>query len=81
MAVQIQFRRGTAFEWHSVNPKLAEAEMGIETDTNLFKIGDGIHFWDDLDYGGIRGYTGSASTSTLSMAVSNVIYVSKAVLI
>jgi len=77
MAVQIQFRRGTAFEWHSVNPKLAEAEMGIETDTNLFKIGDGIHFWDDLDYGGIRGYTGSASTSTLSMAVSNVIYVSK----
>jgi len=77
MAVQIQFRRGTAFEWHSVNPKLAEAEMGIETDTNLFKIGDGINFWDDLDYGGIRGYTGSASTSTLSMAVSNVIYVSK----
>jgi len=77
MAVQIQFRRGTAFEWHSVNPKLAEAEMGIETDTNLFKIGDGIHYWDDLDYGGIRGYTGSASTSTFSMAVSNVLYVSK----
>lgn len=77
MAVQIQFRRGTAFEWHSVNPKLAEAEMGIETDTNLFKIGDGINYWDDLDYGGIRGYTGSASTSTFSMAVSNVLYVSK----
>ena len=77
MAVQIQFRRGTAFEWHSVNPKLAEAEMGIETDTNLFKIGNGIDFWDDLDYGGIQGYTGSASTSTLSTAVSNVLYVSK----
>jgi len=77
MAVQIQFRRGTAFEWHSVNPKLAEAEMGIETDTNLFKIGNGIDFWDDLDYGGIQGYTGSASTSTLSIAVSNVLYVSK----
>jgi len=77
MAVQIQFRRGTAFEWQSVNPKLAEAEMGIETDTNLFKIGNGNDFWDDLDYGGIRGYTGSASTSTFSMAVSNVLYVSK----
>jgi len=77
MAVQIQFRRGTAFEWQSVNPKLAVAEMGIETDTNLFKIGDGNLFWNDLDYGGIRGYTGSASTSTFSMAVSNVLYVSK----
>lgn len=77
MAVQIQFRRGTAFEWHSVNPKLAEAEMGIETDTNLFKIGNGVDFWDDLDYGGIQGYTGSASTSTLSIAVNNVLYVSK----
>ena len=77
MAVQIQFRRGTAYEWHSVNPKLAEAEMGIETDTNLFKIGNGNDFWDDLPYGGIRGYTGSASTSTLSIAVDNVLYVSK----
>lgn len=77
MAVQIQFRRGTAYEWSSVNPILAEAEMGIETDTNLFKIGNGILHWNDLDYGGIRGYTGSASTSTLSIAVSNVLYVSK----
>jgi len=77
MAIQIQFRRGTAFEWHSVNPKLAEGEMGIETDTNLFKIGNGNDFWDDLNYGGIRGYTGSRSTASFSMAVSNVLYVSK----
>ena len=77
MAIQIQFRRGTAFEWHSVNPKLAEGEMGIETDTNLFKIGNGNDFWDDLDYGGIRGYTGSRSTASFTMAVSNVLYVSK----
>jgi len=77
MAIQIQFRRGTAFEWHSVNPKLAEGEMGIETDTNLFKIGNGNDYWDDLDYGGIRGYTGSRSTASFIMAVSNVLYVSK----
>ena len=77
MAIQIQFRRGTAFEWHSVNPKLAEGEMGIETDTNLFKIGNGNDFWDDLNYGGIRGYTGSRSTASFSMVVSNVLYVSK----
>jgi hypothetical protein len=78
MAIQIQFRRGTAYEWTTVNPILAEGEMGIETDTNLFKIGTGLLHWRDLDYGGLKGYTGSASTATnFSIAVSNVLYVSK----
>jgi len=77
MAVQIQFRRGTSGEWTSVDPTLAEAEMGIETDTKLFKIGNGTSTWTQLDYGGIKGYTGSASTSAFTMVVSNVLYVSK----
>ena len=43
MAVKtkIQFRRDTAANWTSVNPTLASGEMGIETDTNKFKLGDG----------------------------------------
>jgi hypothetical protein len=79
MAVQIQFRRGTASEWESVNPILAEGEMAIETDTKLFKIGDGVLHWNDLDYGGIRGYVGSSgySGSIGNLAVDNVLYVSK----
>jgi len=79
MAVQIQFRRGTAQEWSSVNPTLAEAEMGIETDTNLFKIGTGNDPWNDLPYGGLRGYAGSAGVtgSVGNIAVENVLYVSK----
>jgi len=77
MAVQIQFRRGTAYEWNHINPTLAEAEMGIETDTKLFKIGDGTSTWTVLNYGGIQGYTGSRSTATVNLAVSNVLYVSK----
>lgn len=79
MAIQIQFRRGTAAEWDSVNPILAEGEMGIETDTNLFKIGNGIDQWNDLEYGGIRGFTGSVgfAGSVGNMAVDNVLYVSK----
>jgi hypothetical protein len=32
--------------------------MGIETDTNLFKVGNGTTAWKLLPYGGIRGYTG-----------------------
>ena len=79
MAVQIQFRRGTASEWETVDPILALAEMGIETDTDLFKIGDGIKTWTELDYGGLRGYAGSAGFvgSIGNMAVDNVLYVSK----
>jgi hypothetical protein len=76
MAIQIQFRRGTAAEWESVNPTLALAEMGIETDTDLFKIGDGNTLWNDLDYGGLRGYAGSMGSIGYT-AVDNVLYVSK----
>jgi hypothetical protein len=79
MAIQIQFRRGTSTEWTTVNPILALAEMGIETDTDLFKIGNGIDNWEDLDYGGIQGYTGSVgyAGSVGNIAVDNVLYVSE----
>jgi hypothetical protein len=59
MAVQIQFRRGTASAWTSANPTLAEGEMGIETDTDQFKIGDGLTAWTSLGYGGIAGTAGT----------------------
>jgi hypothetical protein len=59
MAIQIQFRRGTASEWTSANPTLAVGEMGLETDTDLFKIGDGTTAWTSLGYGGIEGTSGA----------------------
>jgi len=79
MAINIQLRRGTAAEWTSVNPVLALAELCIETDTDLFKIGNGVDNWNDLPYGGLRGYVGSAgfTGSVGSMIVDNVLYVSK----
>lgn len=58
--IQLQFRRDTAASWASINPLLAEGEMGLETDTDLFKIGDGANLWNDLPYGGIAGPTGAA---------------------
>ncbi len=51
MAVQIQLRNDTASAWTSANPVLAEGEIGIETDTRLIKLGDGINNWNDLEYG------------------------------
>lgn len=44
----IQVRRDTAANWTSVNPTLAAGEMGLETDTGLFKVGDGSTAWVSL---------------------------------
>ena len=57
--VQIQFRRGLATQWTAENPLLAVGEMAIETDTNLYKIGDGVTRWILLPYGGLHGPTGT----------------------
>jgi len=57
MSVQIQLRRGTAAEWTAANPTLALGELGLETDTVKFKIGDGSTNWSTLGYG-IQGDTG-----------------------
>lgn len=48
MSVQIQLRRGTAAQWASANPVLADGEPAIETDTRVYKIGDGVTPWRDL---------------------------------
>jgi hypothetical protein len=54
MATRMQQRRGTASQWVSSNagdgPILNAGEIGWESDTNKFKIGDGVSYWDDLTY-------------------------------
>ena len=46
----IKLRRGTAAEWTSANPVLSAGEMGIETDTQRSKFGDGTTAWASLPY-------------------------------
>ncbi len=50
----MQQRRGTASQWISSNdgdgPILNAGEIGWESDTNKFKIGDGSSYWADLTY-------------------------------
>lgn len=61
MATRMQQRRGTASEWALENPILAAGEFGVELDTNKLKCGDGVSFWNDLEYVvGIEGPTGPA---------------------
>ena len=59
MAVQIQLRNDTAANWTSNDPVLAVGEMGVETDTDLFKLGDGATAWTALGYGGVQGTAGA----------------------
>lgn len=50
MIVTILLRHGFAAEWTLANSLLQNGEPGYETDTGLFKIGDGIRRWKQLPY-------------------------------
>lgn len=50
MATRMQQRRGTAAQWTAANPILAAGEIGFETDTNKFKMGNGTSTWSALQY-------------------------------
>ena len=62
MAV-IQIKRGTAADWLAANPVLALGELGLETDTNKLKAGNGTSSWFELQY--IAGSGGGAGAVLL----------------
>ena len=57
---RIQLRRDTSVRWNNINPILHEGEVGIETDTRQFKIGDSVTEWNSLSYGGLQGPPGTS---------------------
>ncbi len=58
-------RHDTAANWSIINPILALGEMGVETDTNKFKFGDGTTRYNELPYAaGEGGGSGSGTTIT-----------------
>lgn len=79
MADIIQIRRDTAANWTSANPTLAQGELGLETDTQKIKVGDGSTVWTSLvywdlgtqEYGYIDAasavFTGSIQEQTFSL--------------
>lgn len=52
MITRMQQRRGTSLEWQAVADTviLASGEIGLETDTGHYKVGDGITVWTNLPY-------------------------------
>ena len=73
---QILHRRGTAASWTSTNPTLGAGELGFETDTGRFKLGNGSTAWNSLAYNAGAGtttyiYVATAGQTTFSGADSN----------
>ena len=66
---RLQVRRGSASSWTSTNPILYAGEIGYETDTSRFKIGDGITSWTGLDYNAIVP-TGFIAGSGIGISVA-----------
>ena len=50
LKTKIQLRNDTKANWEQYNPTLLAGELGVATDTGLFKIGDGATPWNELPY-------------------------------
>lgn len=62
----LQQKYKTAAQWTITNDILLAGEMGIESDTQLFKFGDGSTAWNSLKYAVAKG-----RTATITAAGSN----------
>lgn len=52
LKTKIIMRNDTAENWRIKNPILDKGEIGVESDTNKFKIGGNATAWNDLGYAG-----------------------------
>ena len=50
LLVTLRIKSAIASNWTTRNPILMEGEYGLETDTFLIKVGDGIRDWEHLPY-------------------------------
>jgi len=50
---RLQVRRGSGELWTSINPTLYAGEIGYETNTGKFKVGNGQINWQTLDYASV----------------------------
>ena len=71
---QIKLRRDTKANWTAVNPVLGAGEPALETDTLLFKFGDGTSHYNSLLYPTLYSTPTSASAltgTTLPLSLTN----------
>lgn len=73
--VRLVHRHDTKTNWATKNPVLLRGEIGIEDDSGLFKIGDGVKAWDALGYANdaktASHYEGEATAEETDIEVIN----------
>ena len=70
LTVRIRQKYDTAENWSKNNPILLAGEIGIESNTNMIKIGNGTSHWNDLTYAG-GGEGGSVIVDTVLSSESS----------
>ena len=74
MPAVIQVKRGTASSWTAANTVLAAGEIGYETDTRKFKVGNGSTAWSSLSYATVDfnsiALTGTPTAPTAAVSTS-----------
>ena len=48
--VTLKIRNDLAANWSNNNPILAQGEFGLENNSFLLKVGDGVTAWNSLPY-------------------------------
>ena len=61
---RLRFPSFSADVWSEKNPLLQKGELGHESDTGRFKVGDGFTYWSDLPYNSVgeKGERGDDAT-------------------
>jgi hypothetical protein len=68
----IKLRRDTTADWTAANPVLAEGEPGLDLDTDMMKIGDGVTPWLSLP---VAFLTPTAADSRYEAGGAKIVYV------
>ena len=66
LIVRVCHAYATSAQWSNANPVLMSGEMGVESDTQKYKIGDGVTRWSNLSYA-----SGVPIDTTLSASSTN----------
>lgn len=62
----------TKSNWETLNPVLENYEIGFEKDTQRYKIGDGVTYWNELAYGHVDEYKNIAKDLNLLTNISGI---------
>lgn len=66
LIVRVCHAYATSAQWSNANPVLMSGEMGVESDTRKYKIGDGVTKWSNLSYA-----SGVSIDTTLNASSTN----------